>query len=78
MEGQRTGKETEGIERLLRAEAASAVPAPSGDLVGRTLARARAFILMRDLLRFLTLEGLWMRQDAGSRSADSARARQDR
>ncbi len=53
------------IVRLLRLASQTAIPEPSPDLIGRIVARVRNRILAGDLLRLVTLHGVWSRAERG-------------
>lgn len=65
------------IEGLLQEEADRPVPEPSRDLIQTTLARVRNWILVGDLLRLVTLEGLWKSANDDDDGASEQRERQD-
>jgi len=71
--GRRASGGDDDVEQLLRAATDEKLPEPSPDLIHRTIGRVRHLILLGDLLRLATLEGLWGRfskQDADAESAD--------
>ena len=68
--------ETE-IERLLTREGLHPVPRPRPDLVSRTLKRIQNWVVMGDLLRLVTLEGLWTAFMRRKRDAKASEERQD-
>jgi hypothetical protein len=47
------------IAQWLREEGRRPGPEPSDDLIARTIARIQDWMLLRDLMAFATLEGLW-------------------
>lgn len=71
------GSGPDGIEGLLRQEAAREVPPPSAELVPRTIRRIRNWILLGDLLRLVTLEALWSRTHGHDDGALGRQERQD-
>jgi hypothetical protein len=69
----RTAAGDDDVEQLLRAATDEELPEPSTDLIHRTIGRVRRLILLGDLLRLATLEGLWghfSKQDADAESSD--------
>ncbi len=64
------------IEDLLRRGTAGLAPLPASDLVARTIRRVRTRILVGDLLRLATFEGLWTSRERADDDAQRPRERQ--
>ena len=65
------------IESLLHQEGRKAVPQPRPDLARRTIERIRHWVVVGDLLRLATLEGVWDKLRHRGEDAQSSNERQD-
>jgi hypothetical protein len=63
------------LEEILQKEAEAPIPEPRADLQNLAIRRVRAWILMTDLVRWATLEGVWA---SLKRQSGDARERQER
>lgn len=65
------------LEEILQKEAEAPVPPPRADLSNLAIQRVRGWILMTDLFRLATLEGLWLSLSRKSGDARDGKERQD-
>ena len=65
------------LESLLEREGHAPVPEPGPDLVSRTLRRIHHWVLVGDLLRLATFEGLWKKRHRREGDAPDRKERQD-
>ena len=63
------------LEEILQQEAEAPIPLPRADLSNLAIRRVRSWILLTDLIRWATLEGLWA---SLSRNSGDARGREER
>ena len=65
------------LEEILQKEAEAPMPPPRADLPNLAIRRVRGWILMTDLVRWATLEGLWASFSRNSGDARGGEERQD-
>lgn len=63
------------LEEILQKEAEAPIPPPRADLANLAIRKVRGWILMTDLIRWATLEGVWA---SLSRNSGDARGREER
>ena len=65
------------LEEILQQEAEAPVPEPRADLPSLAIRKVQGWILMTDLVRWATLEGLWKSLARRSSDARDGEERQD-
>ncbi len=65
------------LEAILQKEAEAPIPLPRADLPNLAIRRVRGWILMTDLVRWATFEGLWASLSRNSSDARGHEERQD-
>ncbi|MFK7898175.1 MAG: hypothetical protein AB8G23_20250 [Myxococcota bacterium] len=70
-------KRVPDLEEILQQEAEAPIPEPRADLQSLAIRRVRAWILMNDLVRWATLEGVWTSLNRHAGDARGGQERQD-
>lgn len=65
------------LEEILQQEAEAPIPPPRPDLPNLAIRKVRGWILLTDLVRWATLEGLWASLSRNSADARGGEERQD-